>query len=96
MVGVPNKGPLRAQIARLLIDRANEAYSRTCASTGMIYVDLRGTTGGRWYDEIHPNDEAFGDIATKLISAIPKQKVAARARAPSRKLHRKPGKTRGR
>jgi hypothetical protein len=62
----------------------------------MIYVDLRGMTRGRWYDEIHPNDEGFKDIATKLISAIPKRKVAARARAPSRKLRRKVAKARGR
>jgi hypothetical protein len=85
MVGVDRKGPLRRQIATLLINRANEAYSRTCSSSGMIYVDLRGTTSGRWDDEIHPNEEAFSDIATKLISAIPGGKVTGRKRAHYRK-----------
>ncbi len=96
MVGVPSNGVLRRQIATLLINRANETYCRTCASTGMIYVDLRGVTRGRWDDEIHPNDEAFSDIATKLISAIPGRKVTASARAPSRKAGRIGGKARSR
>jgi hypothetical protein len=96
MVGVPKSGPFRRQIATLLIDRANETYCRTCSSTGMLYVDLRGITRGRWYDEIHPNGEAFSDIATKLISAIPGRKVTARARASSRKSRRKAGKARDR
>lgn len=96
MVGVPSSGPIRRQIATLLIDRANETYSRTCSCAGMIYIDLRGMTRGRWYDEIHPNEEAFSDIATKFISAIPGQKVTARKRAHSGKSRRIAGKGRGR
>lgn len=71
--GVPSDETLRAEIAALLINRANEAYRLACSKTGMIFVDLRGTTQGRWYDEIHPSREAFGEIAAKLISAIPRE-----------------------
>lgn len=96
MIGVPSKGPLRRQIATLLIDQANDIYSRTCSSTGMTYVNLRGVTSGRWFDEIHPNEEAFKDIATKFISAIPGLKVTARKRAHSGKSRRISGKGHGR
>lgn len=85
MVGAPRSSQLRGQIAKLLIDRANEAYARTCSDVGMIFVDLRGTTRERWYDEIHPSSEAFGDIVAKLIASIPKAGVQAKSRGPVKK-----------
>jgi len=71
LVGVPVNTRLRSAIAALLIDRANKAYESVCAAHGMTYVDLRGTAQGRWYDEIHPDGAAFGDIARKLAARIP-------------------------
>ena len=71
LIGVPTTGQLRNNIAALLIDRANDAYNHACRANGMTFVDLRGTTQGRWYDEIHPQDVAFRDIAVKLAAEIP-------------------------
>jgi len=77
-VGVPANQRLRNAIARLLIDRANEAYQVACEANGMTHVDLRGTVGRRWWDEIHPNHDAWGEIARKLAASIP---IVARRRA---------------
>jgi hypothetical protein len=93
---VPVSGSLARQIATLLINRANDTYSRTCSSNGMIYLDLRGTTGGRWYDEIHPKEEAFRDFAMKFISAIPRQRTIAKKHSPARKSRLSSRKSRGR
>ena len=62
----------------------------------MTYVDLRGTTRGRWYDEIHPNAEAFSDIAAKLIAAMPRGKVSSKVRAAARSPRARAGKGRAR
>jgi hypothetical protein len=84
LIGVPKGGQLRNKIAALLIDRANDAYSHACAAHQMTFVDLRGTTGERWYDEIHPNDMAFRDIATKLADEIPAARGRIRRHGVSR------------
>jgi hypothetical protein len=84
-IGVPRDDALRGAIVALLIDRANEAYRLACLASGMTFVDLRGTTMDRWFDEIHPNDEAFADIAAKLVSAIPNG--GPPSRAPSMEVH---------
>jgi hypothetical protein len=85
LIGVPKSGPLRNKIAALLIDRANDAYRHACAAHQMTFVDLRGTTGDRWYDEIHPNELAFHDIAKKLADQIPAARGSIRRHGVSRR-----------
>jgi len=85
LIGVPKSGPLRNKIAALLIDRANDAYRDACAAHQITFVDLRGTTGDRWYDEIHPNELAFHDIAKKLADQIPAARGSIRRHGVSRR-----------
>src|SRR5262249_8297503 len=74
-LGVPANQTLRNGIARQLIDAANDRYRAVCAANNMTYVNLRGTVNGRWFDEIHPDNDAFGDIATQLVNAAPTGRV---------------------
>ncbi len=37
----------------------------------VLVVDCRGAVGsGRWYDELHPNDQGFGDVAARFRKRI--------------------------
>jgi hypothetical protein len=94
VVGIPK--PLRKEVAALLINHANDTYRRVCSSSRMTYVDLRGATRGRWHDEIHPNADAFSDIAAKLIAAMPAGKARSKARSPSHSPRRRGRKGRAR
>jgi hypothetical protein len=95
-IGVPEKNqPLRDAIAKILIERANDTYRETCAATGMTYVDVRGVVRDRWWDEIHPEDEAFRGIATKLAASVPKV-ARRRGRGPSARSNRRAGGARSR
>jgi hypothetical protein len=33
-------------------------------------VNLRGTVGERWHDELHPSKAGFEDLAAKMEAAI--------------------------
>jgi hypothetical protein len=68
-IGAPKDQALRNAIAARLFFLAHERYADACKSTGVTFVDLRGTVNHRWFDEIHPSNAAFRDIATKLSTA---------------------------
>lgn len=70
-LGVPQQQRLRNEIAAILIDRANETYQRVSVAQRITYVDVRGIVGNRWWDEIHPESDAFGDIAKQLAAQVP-------------------------
>ena len=74
-VGVPPDQALRSAIARQMIDAANDRYAAVCNANNMTFVNLRGTVRGRWFDEIHPKNPAFGEIADKLVAAAPSGRV---------------------
>lgn len=63
---------LQVAIAGEVMDRFNEALKRLVdRHANAELIDLRGTaTATRWFDEIHPNDAAFGDIASRFREAI--------------------------
>ncbi len=63
---------LQRNIVRLLIDRTNEAIAERASQYANVhYLDLRGQVGDhRWFDELHPNDESFRDVANLFISAM--------------------------
>ena len=89
-LGVPKKQRLRNGIAAILIDRANETYGRASAAHGMTYVDLRGTVRNRWWDEIHPKDDAFREVATRLAAKVPASRASGHGRR-ARGRGRRPG-----
>jgi hypothetical protein len=66
-VGVPHNQSLRNGVGRLLIDQTNNAHQAACAKQAMTRVDLRGIVSGRWWDEIHPNCDAFRDVTVKIV-----------------------------
>lgn len=66
-------------IAAEMIDRFNTALATTAAPfPNVTFIDARGVvTDSRWYDELHPTDDGYGDIAALFKQAI-------EAAAPSR------------
>jgi len=89
-VGIPRDAQrLRNDIAAILIDRANETYRSVANTQGITYVNLRGIVRGRWWDEIHPDGDAFHDIAKKLAQHIPAARRRHRARPARAKRRRR-------
>lgn len=66
---------LQRGLVRLLIDRFNEAM-RTLERRfpgRVLLVDCRGAVGhDRWYDELHPSDAGFGEVAARFRRRIAK------------------------
>jgi hypothetical protein len=64
---------LQQSLVRLLIDRFNEALRalERRYPGRVLVVDCRGAVGAeRWYDELHPNDQGFGDVAARFRKRI--------------------------
>lgn len=59
---------LQIAIVKVIIDRFNaelKALKKTWKK--VVYVDFRGKVGDRWHDELHPEKEAFADLAKMLV-----------------------------
>lgn len=78
--GIARAGDRRAVI-HLIMDRFNEQLQAVAAAfpNNVSYVDVRGTVRyneaegeDQWYDEIHPNDNGFQQVAMKFIQQIDK------------------------
>lgn len=71
-MGIPDLA-LQRELARLLLDGLNETY-RTVAESypkSVGFLDLRDDVPAYgWFDESHPSDTFFGDIAQKFVEAI--------------------------
>lgn len=73
------------RITDTLVDRFNARLKVLADGFPRVtYLDLRGTVGDRWDDELHPTSAAFGDVAEHFRTAIramarprPVQEVAA-------------------
>lgn len=66
---------LQQGLVRLLIDRFNEAMRglERRYPGRVLVVDCRGAVGpGRWYDELHPTDAGFADVAQRFRTRIAK------------------------
>lgn len=64
---------MRAAVVAIMIDRFNEMLKRQASLFGgkVTHIDCRGVvTATRWFDELHPDSEAFSDIAKKFIERI--------------------------
>jgi hypothetical protein len=59
-----------AAIVKELITRWVAHYKATCTDLGWIFVATQGIVKDRWYDEIHPQNAAFYDIARKFWTAL--------------------------
>lgn len=70
---------LQEAIVREIIDHANNALSVLAASFQNVhYVDCRGVVGReRWFDELHPRNNGFEDVADQFRSVI-HQKLPSR------------------
>ncbi len=67
--GIRDAG-LQKAIAAEMVDRLNtRLLTLSRQSPRLDYIDCRGVVGaGRWYDELHPTNEGFADVA-KLFDA---------------------------
>ncbi|MEZ5925111.1 MAG: trypsin-like peptidase domain-containing protein [Hyphomicrobiaceae bacterium] len=66
---------LQRSLVRLLIDRFNEAMRglERRYPGRVLVVDCRGAVGSeRWYDELHPTDAGFADVAQRFRKRIAK------------------------
>jgi lysophospholipase L1-like esterase len=63
---------LQADIARLMLDRFNEGLADLVADYPRVhYLDLRGVVGAdRWYDELHPTDAGYADVAARFADKV--------------------------
>ena len=63
----------REELLRYMVDRFNELLAKVIApyKKQIFYVDVRGLTPRNgWYDEIHPKDDDFKNIADKFVEII--------------------------
>lgn len=67
-----NDRALQAKIAEDMMDRFNRGLRRLVANMAHVtYVDVRNTVGShRWYDELHPTNDGYGDVAAKFQREI--------------------------
>ena len=85
-------------IAGVMIDRFNEELSRLAKGFSHVTIlDIRGTlTKKSWYDELHPTDPGFAQIAALFKTAIEKVTVQPKDKAKpasgARAKGAKPGK----
>lgn len=70
---------LQRAIVHELIDRLNLVLQRLCGAsypTGLFrnawHVDVRGTVGARWADELHPTDAGFASVSGLFGAALRK------------------------
>lgn len=70
-IGIIDK-QLQLHIARHITDRFNNLMQNISKDYETVtYVNCKDTVGNnRWHDELHPNDEAFKDVADKFIKVI--------------------------
>ena len=87
-LGAPRKQDLRNDIAALVINGAADRYAVICAKSGVRFVDARGIVKHGWYDEIHPQDRPFHEIAKKLASAALPRSSARLKPKPAKRLAR--------
>lgn len=69
--GIQEPG-LQRQIMRHVIDYMNDIVIQTAGEfSNVTYLNLRDTVSpDGWFDELHPLNNGFGDIANKFIKAI--------------------------
>lgn len=81
---------LQADVVALMMDRFNRALSNVAGGFDRVqWVDVRGLVRGRWYDELHPTDEGFADVAARF-----RDHIEVIGNAPKAKT--RGGRTRGR
>lgn len=66
------KADVQRAIVEEMMDRFNGALSALADTVPQVtYVDNRGVvTESRWYDELHPTDAGYGDVAARFKQAI--------------------------
>jgi hypothetical protein len=68
---------LQRMIVKLMIDRLNERLKSLCggnnpngAFRNAWHIDVRGTVGSLWADELHPTDEGFRLVAARALNVL--------------------------
>ena len=71
--GIKNRDVQR-EIAGVMIDRFNAALAKLIGGfANARYLDMRGVVGpkpNRWYDELHPTNQAYRSVADRFDAAI--------------------------
>lgn len=66
-------GPLQREIVKVLLEEVNVAFkSFEDKFPGVHFVDNRGIVKGRWFDELHPTDDGFLDVAANFRATLRK------------------------
>lgn len=62
---------LQQAIVNVMIDRFNTKLKKVAESRKRVtFVDLRGTVGEDWHDELHPSREGFERVALKIQKSL--------------------------
>jgi hypothetical protein len=69
---------LQQDIVNVMMNRFNFALAEFAPRWKNVrYVDLRGTVGTDWHDELHPNKVGFKKVAKKISAALTPKKITA-------------------
>jgi N-acetyl-anhydromuramyl-L-alanine amidase AmpD/lysophospholipase L1-like esterase len=87
--GINREGDRKA-IIRLIMDSFNDNLKTVASEFGTVsYLDVRNTVRfdigdgvDQWYDEIHPNNEGFQQVAMKFIQKINEVGISKSAAPP--------------
>ncbi len=64
-------GPLQAEIVKELLEDVNIAFKQLAdEEPGVHFVDNRTVVKGRWFDELHPTDDGFRDVAANFRKSL--------------------------
>lgn len=68
---------LQCNIVKLMIDRLNERLKSLCGGNNLNgayrnawHIDVRGTVGLLWADELHPTDQGFRLVANRALNVL--------------------------
>lgn len=66
-----NEAALQKAIAAEMIDLFNRGLRRLSRRMPhVVYIDCRGVVRDRWYDELHPTDAGYADVAALFLRRI--------------------------
>ena len=62
---------LQKAIAHEMVDRLNTRMINLANQTPRIaFVDVRGTVGADWFDELHPTDAGYARVTRKIVAKV--------------------------
>ena len=72
-----DNNPLQQQVVNRLIDSFCESQQLIAQADSVTFIDCRNVVGNQWFDELHPNDDGFKQVAEKFHAALKAARIGA-------------------